>query len=55
MAARKSGPTLAQLNRQLAALQAQADALRKRKVAEVIAEMKDAIVRYGLTAANLSL
>jgi len=55
MATRKNGPTLASLNSQIAALQGQADALRKKEVAEVIAKMKDAIVRYGLTAADLGL
>ena len=55
MATSKNGPTLAALNAQIAALQAQADALRKKDVAEVIAKMKDAIVRYGLTAADLGL
>jgi DNA-binding protein H-NS len=55
MATKKSGPTLAALNAQIAALQAQADALRKKEVAEVVASIKDAIVRYGLTAADLGL
>jgi DNA-binding protein H-NS len=55
MATKKSGPTLAALNAQIASLQAQADALRKREVAEVVAGIKDAIVRYGLTAADLGL
>lgn len=55
MATKKSGPTLATLNAQIAALQAQADALRKKEVAEVIANVKDAIVHYGLTAADLGL
>ena len=53
MATSKNGPTLAALNAQIAALQAQADALRKKEVAEVIAKVKDAIVHYGLTAADL--
>jgi DNA-binding protein H-NS len=53
MATSKNGPTLAALNAQIAALQAQADALRKKEVAEVIAKMKDAILHYGLTAADL--
>ena len=55
MATKKSGPTLASLNAQIAALQAQADALRKEEVAEVVAKIKDAILRYGLTAADLGL
>ena len=53
MATSKSGPTLAALNAQIAALQAQANALRKNEMAEVIAKAKHAIVRYGLTAADL--
>ena len=42
MATSKSGPTLAALNAQSAALQAQAEALRKKEMAEVIAKVKDA-------------
>lgn len=53
MLTKKSGPTLAALNAQIAALQAQADALRKKEVVEVIAKIKDAIAHYGLTAADL--
>ena len=55
MATKKSGPTLAALNAQIAALQAQADALRKKEVATVVAKIKDAIAHYGLTAADLGL
>ena len=55
MATKKSGPTLAALNAQIAALQAQADVLRKKEVAEVIAKVKDAIAHYGLTATDLGL
>ena len=55
MATKKSGPTLAALNAQIAALQAQADALRKKEVAEVVAKIKDAITHYGLTATDLGL
>jgi len=36
-------------------LQAQADALRKKEVAEVVAKIKHAIAHYGLTAADLGL
>ena len=53
MAASKSGPTLAALNAQIKALQAQADALRKKEMAELIGKVKYAIVHYGLTAADL--
>lgn len=55
MATKKSGPTLAALNAQIASLQAQADALRKKEVAKIVAKIKDAIVHYGLTAADLGL
>jgi len=53
MAKVKSGPTLAQLNAQIAALQSQADVLRKKEMAEVIAKVKEAIRHYGLSAADL--
>jgi DNA-binding protein H-NS len=53
MATRKSGPTLAAVDAQIAALQAQAEVLRKKEKAEVIANVKDAIVHFGLTAADL--
>lgn len=49
----KRGPTLAALNAQIAALQAQADDLHQTERAEVIAKVKDAIAHYGLTAADL--
>ena len=55
MATKKSGLTLAALNAQIAALQAQADALRKKEVAEVVAKIKNAIAHYGLTATDLGL
>ena len=55
MATKKSGPTLASLNAQIAALQAQADALRKKEIAEVVAKIKGAITHYGLTASDLGL
>lgn len=53
MATKKTGSTLGALNAQIAALQSQADALRKKEVAEVIAGAKTAIAHYGLTAADL--
>ena len=55
MATTKAGPSLASLTAQIAALQSQADALRKKEVAGVIAKVKDAITHYGLTAADLGL
>lgn len=55
MASRKTGSTLAALNTQIAALQAQAEAIRKKEVGDIIAKAKDAIAHYGLTAADLGL
>lgn len=51
--AKKSASTLEQLHAQIAQLQAEADVLRKKEIAEVIAKVKDAIKHYGLTAADL--
>jgi DNA-binding protein H-NS len=53
MATRKGGHTLAALNAQIAALQVQAEVLRKKEMAEVIAKVKDAIAHYGLTETDL--
>ena len=53
MTASKRSPTLAALNMQIAALQAQALTLRKKEVAEVVARVTEAIAHYGLTAADL--
>jgi DNA-binding protein H-NS len=55
MAKSKSVPTLAELNVQIAALQSQADVMRKKEMVEVIAKVKDAIQHYGLTADDLGL
>ena len=55
MATKKTSSTLAALNSQIAALQAQADTLRKSEIADVIAQAKLAISHYGLTAADLGL
>jgi len=55
MASKKTGPTLAALNAQIAKLQAQAEALRSKEVAGVIARIREAIVHHGLTAADLGL
>jgi len=41
------------MNSQIAALQSRADALRKKEMAEVISNAKDAIAHYGLTASDL--
>ena len=45
--------TIAQLNAQIAKLQKEADALKEKEVAGVVARMKVAIEHYGLTAADL--
>jgi DNA-binding protein H-NS len=55
MATKKNGPTLVALNAQIAKLQVQAEALRAREVAGVVARIREAIVHYGLTAADLGL
>jgi DNA-binding protein H-NS len=43
----------ADVQKQINALQAQAEALRSKEVAGVVARMKEAIATYGLTAADL--
>jgi DNA-binding protein H-NS len=55
MATKKTGPTLEALKAQIAKLQAQAEALRSKEVAGVVARIREAIVQYGLTAADLGL
>ncbi|UUZ77407.1 H-NS histone family protein [Polaromonas sp. P1(28)-13] len=45
--------TIAQLNAQIAKLQKEADALKAKEVAGVVARMKVAIEHYGLTSADL--
>lgn len=55
MATKKTGPILAALNAQIAKLQAQAAALRAKEVAGVVARIREAIVHYGLTVADLGL
>ena len=55
MATKKTGPTLATLNAQIAKLQAQADALHTKEIAEVVVRIQEAIEHYGLTAADLGL
>ena len=44
-----------QIVKQIAALQAEAERLRKKEAADVIARIRDAIKAYGLTAADLGL
>jgi DNA-binding protein H-NS len=55
MPTRKSGSTLSEINTQIAALQAQAEAVRKIEVAAVIAKIKASISRYDLSAMDLGL
>jgi DNA-binding protein H-NS len=45
--------SFAQLQREIAALQKEADQARQREVAEVIARIKEAIATYQLTASDL--
>jgi len=47
--------TLAQLNKQIADLQKEAESIRKKEVAGVIGRIKEAIKHYDLTAADLGL
>lgn len=47
--------TLAQIEKQIATLKRQADAIRQQEVAGVIARIKEAIAHYSLTAADLGL
>jgi DNA-binding protein H-NS len=45
--------SLAQVNAQIAKLQREADALKAKEVAGVVAGIKEAIASYGLTSADL--
>ena len=47
--------TYAELQQKIAELQNQAEELRKREIAEIIADVKQKISAYGLTAADLGL
>jgi DNA-binding protein H-NS len=53
MATKKPGSTLSALSAQIAGLQAQADSLRKKEVAGVVAKIRTAITQYGLTPGDL--
>jgi DNA-binding protein H-NS len=55
MATKKPEQTLAALHAQIAKLQAQAEAVRKQEIGEVISKIKEAVAHYGLTAADLGL
>ncbi|MBK1613667.1 endonuclease [Rubrivivax gelatinosus] len=47
--------TYAEIQAEIARLQAEAEALREQEVGEVIAGIKESIAAYGLTAADLGL
>ena len=47
--------TYAQLQKQIANLQKEADAIKRKEVVEVIARIKEAVEAYGLTASDLGL
>lgn len=47
--------TYAELQQKIAELQNQAEELRKREIAEIIADVKQKVAAYGLTAADLGL
>lgn len=47
--------TLVQLQKQIAALEQKAEALKRKEAEGVIARIKEAIAHYGLTAADLGL
>ena len=53
MATKKTTSNLQSLNAQIESLQAQAEALPKKEVGDIIAKAKEAIRHYGLTAADL--
>lgn len=55
MATKKLGTTLQAINAQITALQAKAEAIRRKEISTVVAGIKDAIAHYGLTAADLGL
>jgi DNA-binding protein H-NS len=50
-----STPTLKELKAQIAALQAQAEEVKRKETADVIDRIKEAIEFYGLTASDLGL
>lgn len=45
--------TLKEINEEIAKLQAEADSLREAEKAEVVARIKEAVVFYGITAADI--
>ncbi|QAZ41375.1 histidine biosynthesis protein [Methylibium sp. Pch-M] len=47
--------SLAQIQKEIATLQRQAEALKKREVKDVIERIREAIAFYGLSAADLGL
>jgi len=47
--------TYEQLQQQIAALQAEADKVRRKELEEVIGRIREAVTYYGITAADLGL
>lgn len=47
--------SLAQIHKEIEALQRQAEVLKQKETKDVIARIKEAIAHYGLTAADLGL
>ncbi len=47
--------SLTQIKKQIARLERQAEALRQKEIADVVARIRDAIAHYGLTADDLGL
>jgi len=47
--------TLAQIQKQIDALQREADAIKSKEKSGVVERIKDAIIHYGITAAELGL
>lgn len=47
--------SLSQIKKQIARLERQAEALRQKEIADVVARIRSAIEHYGLSAADLGL
>lgn len=47
--------TLAQIQKQIDALQKEADAIKNKEKSEVVARIREAITHYGITASELGL
>lgn len=51
----ESEPTFLEIQKQIEALKQQAESIRRKEVADVVARIKEAIRHYGLSAADLGL